>query len=67
MITHEVETFERLIRAVCPVRLGNVEFWIDSDGPWVGKLTFSIPTSQWDTAALSRDLQAKLIESGFSV
>ena len=88
MITHEVETFEKLVRMVCPVggnapetalgvdmaapvadygvRLGNVEFWIDADGPWVGKLSFSIPTSQWDTAALSRDLQAKLIESGWS-
>jgi hypothetical protein len=48
------------------VKLGNVEFWIDADGPWAGKLSFSIPTSQWDHAALARDLQAKLIESGWS-
>jgi len=44
------------------VRLGNVEFWIDADGPWAGKLSFSIPTSQWDKARVSADLAAKLRE-----
>lgn len=85
-ITNEVETFESLVRSICPVggnapevngtvdlsapvadygvRLGNVEFWIDADGPWAGKLSFSIPTSQWNKEAVSRDLQAKLAEAG---
>ncbi len=48
------------------VRLGNVEFWIDDAGPWAGKLSFSIPTSMWDKEAVSRDLQAKLLESAWS-
>jgi hypothetical protein len=46
------------------IRLGNVEFWIDADGPWAGKLSFSIPTSQWDKTALSRDLTAALLAKG---
>lgn len=44
------------------IRLGNVEFWIDDAGPWAGKLSFSIPTSQWDSTAVSRDLTAKILE-----
>ena len=26
-----------------PLRLGNVEFWIDQGGPWAGQLSFSVP------------------------
>jgi hypothetical protein len=55
-ITTEVDAFDAMMRLVCPVggnadeygiRLGNVEFWIDADGPWANQLSFSIPTSQW--------------------
>ncbi len=35
-----------------------------ADLPKGGKLTFSIPTSQWDKTALSRDLTAALLAKG---
>lgn len=34
------------------LKLGNVKFWIDSQGPWKGELAYSIPTSDWDIAAI---------------
>lgn len=73
-MTTELDQFEAMVRFVCPVggnpdeygvRLGNVEFWIDSEGPWAGKLSHSIPTSQWDSAKVSSDLTAKLVEYGW--
>lgn len=70
----ESARFEAMVRSICPiggrsdeygVRLGNVEFWIDSEGPWAGQLSHSISTSQWDTAKVASDLQTKLIESAW--
>lgn len=75
LMKDEAQQFETLVRSICPVggnvdeygvRLGNVEFWIDADGPWAGQLSHSIPTSQWDINRIAADLQAKLIESAWS-
>lgn len=72
MCNNEIEQFEAMVRSICPVggspdeygvRLGNVEFWIDSEGPWAGKLSHSIPTSQWDTPRVAADLTARLMEA----
>ncbi|HET8689034.1 MAG TPA: hypothetical protein VFM18_20685 [Methanosarcina sp.] len=35
-----------------PAKYGNVHFWRDNQGGWC----YDIPTSQWDTAAIVRDL-----------
>ena len=68
-IIDEVEQFNAMVRSICPIggkpdeygiRLGNVEFWIDADGPWANRLSFSIPTSQWDTKQVSADLAKAL-------
>jgi hypothetical protein len=40
-----------------PLRLGNVEFWIEGDA-----LIFSIPASQWDGKAIGKDV-ARLVPS----
>ncbi len=53
------QTFEGLVRAAMVdnrVVLGNVEFWIDPDGPWKGQLSFSIQSNRWDVPAIQRDL-----------
>jgi len=61
------DVFEEWIRQFVPVtpssdagenasRIGNVEFWIDADGPWANKLSFSIPPSQWDIKRITADL-----------
>jgi hypothetical protein len=42
------------------VTLGNVEFWIDADGPWVGQLSYSIPANEWDRVAVQTDLMQRL-------
>ncbi len=69
VIVDEVEQFSAMVRSICPVggqtdeygiRLGNVEFWIDADGPWAGQLSFSIPTSYWDKKRVAADLTAAL-------
>lgn len=39
-----------------PLRLGNVEFWIDVDGPWAGVLSFSVPTGKWNVQALAQSV-----------
>ena len=39
-----------------PLRLGNVEFWIDSAGPWAGVLSFSVPSNAWNAAAMGADV-----------
>lgn len=55
-----VQSFEDMVRRFCPVTLGGVDFWIDSDGPWAGQLSFSVPTSNWDKEKVSAELTAKL-------
>jgi hypothetical protein len=43
-------SFDELVRAVLVEgrrNLGNVEFWVDADGPWAGSLSYSLPTNQW--------------------
>ena len=68
----EGQDFESLIRPFVPaapadqmknVQFGNVHFWIDSDGPWAGELSYSIPSSEWDTKAIGRDIAARLSAS----
>lgn len=63
--------FDALVRSVCPVGgkpdevgviLGGVGFWIDAEGPWAGRLSFSNPMSTWDLKAVQRDLVARLTE-----
>lgn len=39
-----------------PLVLGNVEFWIDADGPWAGVLAYSTPTGRWDVLAISQSV-----------
>ena len=39
-----------------PLVIGNVSFWIDETGPWAHELTFSIPTSQWNKAAMAENV-----------
>lgn len=41
----------------CPLKLGNVEFWKETDGTWC----YSILKKDWDIQAVSLDL-TKLIE-----
>ena len=36
-----------------PAKYGNVEFWRDIDGNWC----YDKPTSLWDSAAITNDLQ----------
>lgn len=52
-------TFEQMVKDAMVngrVHLGNVEFWIDSDGPWAGQLSFDKPSNLWDVPAIQRDL-----------
>lgn len=39
-----------------PLKLGNVEFWIDPAGPWAGQLSFSIPLAQWNPSAMGESV-----------
>lgn len=59
-----LEPFENAVKSVIPagqtVTLGNVDFWVDSEGPWADQLSFSLPINAWDVPAISRDLTAKL-------
>jgi hypothetical protein len=43
------------------ITLGNVEFWIDKDGPWKNLLAYSIPTAYWDKDSITKDL-TKLVQ-----
>lgn len=49
------ETFKRLVLRVLEdkksVTLGNVEFWVDVDGPWAGQLSYLCPTPRWKGVA----------------
>ncbi len=38
------------------IKLGNVEFWVDTDGPWKGELAYSIPVLQWNLEEIKKDL-----------
>lgn len=69
MTPYTAESFDTLVRLVCPVggnsddaglQLGNVNFWIDASGPWKGQLSHSISTSLWDIRHVSADLTAAL-------
>lgn len=67
-LTDEVTRFEAMIREAGTgdtgtLKLGNVEFWFDTEGPWAGQLSFSLPTAQWDVPAVIQDLTAKLMEA----
>ncbi len=44
------------------LQLGNVDFWVDSEGPWAGQLSSSIPNEQWDVDAIAADY-AKIVGS----
>lgn len=53
------EIFDAMVRGVMVdnrIVLGNVEFWVDAEGPWAGKLSFDKPNSEWDMKALTTDL-----------
>jgi hypothetical protein len=39
-----------------PLVLGNVEFWIDADGPWKDQLSYSPDTPKWDTKAMGESV-----------
>lgn len=39
-----------------PLVLGNVEFWIDANGPWAGVLSFSAPTGKWNVQAIAQSV-----------
>lgn len=38
-----------------PVTFGNVQFWIDADGPWKGQLSYSTPVANWNREAITND------------
>ena len=39
-----------------PLRVGNVELWIDAAGPWAGQLSYSLPGERWDVRAMAQDV-----------
>lgn len=39
-----------------PLELGGIQFWIDADGPWAGKLSYDMPLDLWDRVALAADI-----------
>ncbi len=41
---------------VSEVKLGNVTFFVDLDGPWVGELSHDIPMSKWDSGAITNSI-----------
>ena len=43
-----------------PVKLGNVTFWIDADGPWAGEIGFDVVPSGWDINAIIADLTPRV-------
>lgn len=49
-------TLFMLVTEGTPLQLGNVEFWIDPNGPWAGQLSFSIPTGQWSPNAMGESV-----------
>ena len=49
-----------LFKAMAPVKLGNVEFWVDSQGPWAGELSYDTESDNWDQAAIMRDMNSIL-------
>lgn len=56
-----MEMYEQLARLMMateasPLVLGNVEFWIDTNGPWAGVLSYSLPTGQWDVLKISQSV-----------
>lgn len=59
-------SFERWIRQILDhctepiIKLGNVHFWIDEDGPWADQLSFDLPNERWDCAALAKSIVEKL-------
>jgi len=54
------KVFTDLVRALSPIQLGNVQFWVDATGPWAGELSHDPGTSEWDLDAIKRDLNSKL-------
>lgn len=55
------DLMETWLRALVPAdgtsrTFGNVECWIDTEGPWAGRVSYSLPTSQWDRKAFNADL-----------
>ncbi len=64
--------FEAWVKLLCPLdgsplKLGNIEVWIDPSGPWAGVISYSLPTSQWDKGAVSADLAALVTAKGAMV
>ena len=39
-----------------PLRVGNVEFWIDATGPWTGQLSYSPSSERWDVLTMAQDV-----------
>ena len=37
-----------------PVVIGNVEFWIDAQGPWAGQLSFFPASNRWDAYEMAK-------------
>jgi hypothetical protein len=54
--------FENLVKNVLKmleldaIKLGNVEFWVDREGPWKGQLAYSVPVLAWDLESVKKDL-----------
>ena len=47
---------ELIIIACCPVKLGNVSFWVDNEGPFSGRLSYDVPIDNWLTDKILEDL-----------
>jgi hypothetical protein len=56
--TQFVELIEQALRKAgsTEIMLGNVRFFIDSDGTWQGRVSYDLPTIEWDVERVSEDL-----------
>lgn len=60
-----VVIMENWLKALVPAdgshrTFGNVEVWINLEGPWAGQLSYSRPTTEWDRKTFNADVVAAL-------
>jgi hypothetical protein len=60
--TQFVELIEQALRKAgsTDIVLGNVRFFIDSEGPWQECVSYDLPTIEWDVERISEDLTKAL-------
>ena len=61
MKIEDTNTFKEAIKYllhtynVNEIKIGNVTFWVDNDGPWKDQLSFDIPTDKWNKEEIAKD------------